>query len=132
MSRENVEVVSAAYDAYLRGDINGLLELASPDVVVEQPPEQADVRSYRGHDGLMQAIRDWTGEWDDYRLEVIHMRDADGHVLVTVRQRGRGKASGLEVESVFTFVHTVEAGRVASWRMFTSEAEALDAVGTSE
>ncbi len=129
MSRENVEVVRAAYDAYLRGDANRLLDLLSPDVVVEQPPNQADARTYRGHEGLMQAIREWTGEWDDYRFEVIRMLEAGPEVLVTVRQRGRGKASGLEVESVFTFVHSVEDGRVASWRMFTSEAEALEAVG---
>ena len=132
MSRESVELVQAAYDAYFSGDMERLLSLVAPDVVVEQPRDQADFRVYEGHEGLMQAVTEWTGEWDDYRVEILRVADADPHVLVTVRQHGRGKASGVEVESVFTFVHTVESGRVTSWRMFTSEAEARDAAGLRE
>lgn len=128
MSRSNVDVVQAAYDAYFRGDVELLRELASPDIVVNLPPDQPDVRSYEGHDGLIAAIEDWTGEWEDYRLEVLGMVEASPHVIVTVRQRGRGKASGVEVEAVHTFVHTLEAGRLVRWQMFTSREQALEAV----
>jgi ketosteroid isomerase-like protein len=43
-------------------------------------------------------------------------------------QRGRGKASGVPVESEVTFVFTVRQGTIARWQMFTSEQQARDAV----
>lgn len=132
MSRENVELVQSAYDAYFRGDVQGLLELVAPDVVVEQPPEQPDVSTYEGHDGLLKAMADWTGAWEDFRIEVLRMIDAGAHVLVTVRQGGRGHGSGIEIEDEYTFIHTIEDGKVVRWRMFRSEREALEAVGLPE
>lgn len=128
MSRDNVELVQAAYDAYFRGDLPGLLEHVAPDVVVEQPPEQPDFSTFTGHDGLLQAMADWTDAWDDFRFEVLRMVDCDPHVLVHVRQVGRGKGSGIEVEGEYSFVHTVQGGQVVRWRMFRSEREALEAV----
>ena len=44
MSKDNVELVKAAFDAYFRGDEPGLLELIAPDIVITQFPEQVDVR----------------------------------------------------------------------------------------
>ncbi len=132
MSRESVQVVRAAYEAYLRGDVAGMLERVAPDVVVHQPPDQVDARTSVGHEGLLAIMGEWIGEWEDYRVEMLRMVDADPHVVVTIRQSGRGKGSGVEVESEYAFVYTVEAGKVAQWRMFTSEDQALQAVGVPE
>ena len=132
MSRENVEIVQAAFDAYSRADFDRLLELASPEIVVNQPQEQPDLQTYEGHDGLMRALAEWVGEWDDYEVEVLQAIDADPHVMAKVRQRGRGKASGVEIESTMSWVFTMEDSKIVRWRMFLSEQEALEAVGLRE
>jgi ketosteroid isomerase-like protein len=132
VSRENVELVQAAFDAFLRGDEGAMLELAAPDVMVTQFPDQVDVRDYHGHAGLRQAMAEWIGTWDDWSIELLRAMDVDDLVLVTAFQRGRGKASGLPIDSEVTFVFSVRQGAIARWQMFRSEDEALKAVGLEE
>ena len=60
------------------------------------------------------------------------MDDMGDHVMVTTRQRGRGKDSGAEVETYFTFLFSIRAGKIAEWRIFMREAEALEAARLRE
>jgi ketosteroid isomerase-like protein len=129
VSRRNRETVQAAFDAYYRGDMERVAELADPDLVVTQTAEMPDGETFRGRQGFAKAIDVWAEAWDDFRVERLCTRDIGDHVLTTVRQRARGKRSGVEVEGLFTFVFTLKAGRLVRWRMFADEEEALEAVG---
>jgi len=53
-------------------------------------------------------------------------------LLASARQRGRGKASGAPMDAEATFVFTVREGLIARWQMFSSEEQALKAVGLAE
>jgi ketosteroid isomerase-like protein len=128
MADEKLKVVQAAFDAYFRGDEPALLEVADPDIAVTQLPDQPDIQTYQGHDGLLRAMREWTGTWDDYSIEVLGMREVGDSVLVSLRQRGRGKGSGIAMDAEVHFVFTVRGDKLTRWRMFPSEREALDAV----
>jgi ketosteroid isomerase-like protein len=132
MSQENVEIVNAAFDAYFRGDMESVLRLMDPEIVVIQPPEVPDATPLHGHPGVMDAIAAWPEQWDDYQLEIVQMVDAGEHVVVRTHQRGRGKRSGVEVEDEIWFVLGFRNGKVAEWRMFGVEREALKAAGLSE
>jgi ketosteroid isomerase-like protein len=129
VSEGNVEVVQAAFDAYLRGDEPAMFALAAPDIIVTQFPDQLDVRDYHGHEGLRQVMTDWIGTWADWSIEMLGARQVDGLVFVTALQRGRGKGSGVPIQSEVTLVFTVRKGVIARWQMFRSEQEALKAVG---
>ena len=129
MSQADVEVVRAAFDAYLRGDEPAMLELVAPDVVVTQFPDQIDVRDYHGHEGLRQVMADWIGTWADWSIELLDAREADGLVLATAAQRGRGKGSGAPMQNEVAFLFTLRAGTITRWQMFHSEREALEAAG---
>jgi ketosteroid isomerase-like protein len=125
----NVEIVRAAFDAYFRGDESAMLEMAASDIIVTQFPDQADVRDYHGHDGLMQVMTEWISSWDDWSIEILRMRDVGDLVFVSARQRGRGKSSGAPVEGEVTLVFTVRQGKIGRWQMFSSEQQALEAMG---
>jgi ketosteroid isomerase-like protein len=129
MSGENVQVVAAAFAAYQGGDETRFYELASPEIVVTQFPDQLDVRDFHGHDGLRQAMDEWIGTWDDWTIELLGMAEDGDLVFATALQRGRGKGSGAPMENVVVFVFTVKDGLVARWRMFHDEEEARAAVG---
>ena len=132
MSRESVDVVQAAIDAYVRGDESAMLDRAAPDIIVTQFPDQPDVRDYRGHEGLLQVMAEWIGIWDDWSVEILHIREIGDRVLVDARQRGRGKGSGAPFEVEVAFVFTVGHDKIVRWQMFHSEQQALKAVGLSE
>jgi ketosteroid isomerase-like protein len=132
MSQENVELVQAAFDAYFRRDEPALLKLVAVDVVITQFPEQVDVRDYHGHEGFRQVMIDWTGSWDDWSIEILGARELGDLVLASARQRGRGKASGAPMDAEATFVFTVREDLIARWQMFSSEEQALKAVGLAK
>lgn len=132
MSQENLEIVQAVFDAYFRGDEPALLALAAPDIVITQFPEQVDSGEYLGHEGFRRVMADWIGSWDDWSIEILGAREVGDLVLANARQRGRGKGSGAPMEAEATFVFTVRKGLIARWQMFSSEKQALQAVGLAE
>jgi ketosteroid isomerase-like protein len=58
--------------------------------------------------------------------------DPGDHVVVATRQRGRGKQSGVEVETEMTFVFTIRGRRISEWQLFLREDQALEAAGVRE
>ncbi len=58
MSEENVEIVRRAYAAWARGDIQAIVDLCDPEVVIAQPAQVPDSKSYRGHPGVVATFED--------------------------------------------------------------------------
>jgi ketosteroid isomerase-like protein len=134
MSQENVDVVRAAFDAFTRGDTEAVLQLCAEDIEITQAPELPGVspRQY-GHPGVLEAFAIWPEQWDEYRIESMRVvADPGEHVVVTTQQRGRGKQSGVEVDMEFAFLFAVREGKIAEWRIFVSEDQALEAAGLGE
>jgi ketosteroid isomerase-like protein len=131
MSDENLQVVRAVYDAFRQGDEQAMLELIDPSVVFTPLPDTPDVRSYQGHEDLLQALDEHaTGAWDDFTIELRHMRDLDDRVLASFRWWGRGKISGIRTENDIYGLFSLRAGKVVRWQFFPSEQQALDAAGS--
>jgi ketosteroid isomerase-like protein len=135
MSRENVEIVLGAFDAFGRGDVEGVLRVCDEDIVITQPAELLDASSSQqyGHAGVLEAFAIWPEQWDDYHIDNVRvLADPAEHVVVATRQSGRGRQSGIEVTMEFTFVFTLQDRKIAEWRLFLHEAQALEAAGLSE
>jgi ketosteroid isomerase-like protein len=132
MSRRNLEAVDEAFAAYDRGDMDRIADIADPEVVVSQMEELPDAETFHGRRGLLDVIDEWQSAWDDVHVERLTTHEVGEHVVTTVRQRARGRSSGVEVEGVFTFVFTIKAGRLVRWRMFVDEAQALEAVARTD
>jgi uncharacterized protein len=130
MSEENVAVVRRAFDAYTRGDIDAVLELCTDDILITQAQEVPGVApQQRGHAGVLEAFGVWPEQWDDFRVKIREiLADPGDQVVVATRQSGRGKQSGVEVEADFTFLFAIRDGKIAEWRIFVRESQALAAV----
>ena len=122
-------VARKLWDAWERGDLPGMFELIDPEVVSRQFPEQVDVRDYHGHDGVREVMADWIGTWDDWKIELLDVREVGDAAVLALRQSGRGKGSGVAMDAPVWFVWPVRDGKVTRWMMFSSEREALDAAG---
>jgi uncharacterized protein len=131
MSDENVELIRSAFDAYERGDIEAVLAVCADDILITQAPEviaTGVAPEQHGHDGVLEAFGIWPNQWDDFQIEIQRIvADPGDQVVVDTLQRGRGKQSGVEVEANFFFTFAVRDGRIAEWRIFTDESDALAA-----
>jgi ketosteroid isomerase-like protein len=130
MSRESVEVVRSAIDAWQRGDFETALAHYDEDVTFPNAPPGAG--PYRGRDGVVRALERWVGAFSDYRFEAEEYVDAGRQVVLLWRQGGRGKTSGVQVESEGAGVFTIEDGLIVRVTVYGDRREALEAVGLSE
>jgi ketosteroid isomerase-like protein len=133
MSQENVEIVRSAFQAFEQGDMEAVLRLCDENIEITQASELLGVpRNQHGHAGVLEAFAIWPDLWDDYQVEILRLADIGDHVIVTTINRGRGKDSGVPVEMPFTFLFSVRAGKIAEWRLFMREEQALEALGLEE
>jgi ketosteroid isomerase-like protein len=130
MSEENVEIVrrAFAYEIYGVGDRAEAEAIFDPHVVIN-PTEEGP--SY-GLDAIRDNIEHWKGAWEELEVMTEEFIDAGDRVLVTVHHRGRGRGSGIEVDSRFYLVYTVHNGKVARSDEYADRADALEAAGLSE
>jgi ketosteroid isomerase-like protein len=133
MSQENVELARRGYEAFTTRDPAGVLGFLDPDIEVHDFAEMPDTAVYHGPEGFLAIVANTLEEFDDFRLEAEEFMapDAD-HVLVLVRQVGRGKESRAEVEARVVHLWRIRDGRAVELRLFGSQEEALEAVGLAE
>ena len=136
MSQENVEIVRealtvTAYLAAIRdGDFRPLLVHFDPEVLVNQPPELPDAKSYRGHDGVVEALGDWPSQWDEFRAEILEVLDGGETVVQLTRQYMR--ARDMEIEQDVAFVYTFKDRKIIGWDAYFTFDKALEAAGLRE
>jgi ketosteroid isomerase-like protein len=131
MSEENVEVVRAVIDGWMRGD-SATLELISEDVVYVAPPAMLGGGTYHGHAGVLQWFAAWRQEWADYELAVEQFEDLGAQVLTVERNRATGKRSGVGVEMHTASLWSLDGGKIVRWEGYANKELALEAAGLSE
>ena len=123
-----VELVRRMYLARNGGDAEGALSCFHPDVVVDPRPRM-DSGIVHGREELVRVIGEWVGEFDDWREEIDEIRDLRSQVFVVATQRGRGKGSGIEIETRYALLYEARDGQITRMTLFRAPAEALAAAG---
>ena len=88
---------------------------------------------FTGIDGMRQAFLEWLAPWASYYSDdQDHIAAGDDQVIVLGRQHGRRTDTGAEVLADTAGVYLVRNGKIARADYYTSQTEALAAVGLSE
>ena len=133
MSRENVDVVRLAFEAYERGDIPGMLADLAPELITHRALPQPDAGTWHGPEGLLEALAEWTADFANFEMTAGPLTDANAtQVVQRVDQRAIGRASGAPATASFWLVHTFSGGRIVRIDIYGWERQALEAVGLSE
>ena len=131
MSEENLEIVRRVFPAFSRGgDATAWLQDLDSDVVLHV--EQAGQGVYRGHEGAIKSLVDWTEDIDDFKVVPEEFLDNGDYVVVRTRQTGSGKSSGAPMEGLFWFVCQMREGKVVRIHVLNTEQAAFEAAGLSE
>ena len=128
MSQENVEVVRRAFDFFERGELP--LEVADPEIRIDNIPESPLPGPYFGHQGLRKWWSDIVDVIPDFRLQLEEVIDVgEGRVVAVVRTFGTGL---IEQMPSWAIVHWVRNGLIFRTAGYLRKEEALEAVGLSE
>jgi ketosteroid isomerase-like protein len=117
---EGSEFAARVYAAINARDRGAIRALSAPDIVVG-----TTVEAYRGADALLEWLDEGDDAFDDFRVELLEVEELAGHVVASMRQRGRGKASGAEVDHRFTQVWTLRDGRAIRLQSFAHRDDAV-------
>jgi ketosteroid isomerase-like protein len=129
MSEDNVEAVRRLFAYWERGEWEAGADLVHPDFeAVFSATAFPDPGSYRGAGGTLDAWRRWLEAWDAFTIELEEVIDLGARVIALNRLRGRGKASGIAVDSEVGCIFDCAEGRIVRME-FCDRQHALDAAG---
>jgi ketosteroid isomerase-like protein len=134
MSRENVEVVKRVNAALNAGDIDAAFKPFAPDATVRDllsgPDQPTEVG---GIEAMQQVWSLWIEAFDELRADIHDFIEADEAVVCEAHWYGRGKMSGMSIDSHQFDLFEFRAGKVARATLgFQSKEQALEAVGLRE
>jgi ketosteroid isomerase-like protein len=129
VSRENVEVVRAAMEAFNRRDGKAFGALLASDAEIVPIRAALEGTVYGGHDAAVQYCAAVDESWENLRWEVEELRDGGGWVLALGRIRGRGRGSGVAIDVRAGWVARFREGRLTRFHTYADRDEALKAVG---
>jgi hypothetical protein len=127
MGGSDREIVQRAFEAFSRGDIDAVLDLCDPDVVVRDPERTGT--TFRGPDGLRQFFEEWLENWEEYRSEPVELTESGDEILVHAIQTGKRKLSGIEIEQDLFVVLRLRDGKFVEYRLYTKREGALASMG---
>src|SRR6478672_6908081 len=131
MSRENVELVRSAVEAYNAGPEAYLAFMAEDIEVRPDASVFPEGKPFRGRDEFRRFLAEIDEGWEGGdKLGVIREVFAVGDRVVARNDwGGRGRASGIDLRSNLTSVWTVADGKVVKIEFYFDHAKALKAAG---
>jgi uncharacterized protein len=120
MSKENLEIVRRAYEAWNSGDGDAAIALLDPEVKWTLPPHFPDADTWHGRDRVVEGLREMMGSWESLHLDVRELIDEGDRVVARVRFEGRSARTGLDLAGmgVDTQIWTLRDGLTVEVRMF--------------
>jgi ketosteroid isomerase-like protein len=117
---EGSEFAARVYAAINARDRAAIRALTAPEIVFG-----TTVEAHRGPEAVLDWLDEGDDAFDDFIVELLEVEELGGHVLVSMRQRGRGKVSGAEVDGHITHVWTLRDGRAIRLRSFAQHEDAV-------
>ena len=127
MSQENV--VRRWLETFT-DDADAFRDVLHPDI--EWFPFEENHTPSHGVEGGMRIRNQWMGTWEEMRAELEDLVEKGESVMATIHVMGRGKASGVEVDTRLYMHFKVRDDKVAYVYEYEERGPALAAVGLSE
>ena len=125
----NVATLRRGYEALNRGDVSEVMALIADDVTWDPGPLTPDRdTAASGPAGFESLIRSWIEAFDDFHIEPLEVSEHGDFLIVSVRQSGRGRASGLDIAIEIAHVWQVENGRAIRLESYRNADDAWAAV----
>jgi hypothetical protein len=131
MSKENVDLVRAAYAAFGRGDMSAVLDVMDPKIdfrVAENSPYYRG-SAYVGRDDVGSLFARIPVDWDGFEIVPELYHDAGDVVVMRGRYRGKYNATGKSMYVQVVHFWTVRNGKLAEFQQYIDTAALREVTG---
>jgi ketosteroid isomerase-like protein len=125
MAEASVDALRRGYEALNRGDLSVVLELLDPAIEWHEPAPSPDAGAHTGRDSFERFFRGWIDSFEGFRVEPERVAVRGDRLIAIVRQSGRGRASGAQVDARLAHVWTVRDGKAVRWEAVPDPDQAL-------
>jgi hypothetical protein len=130
VSQADVEALRLAYEAFNRRDLDELTRFFDPDSYwVPSPSVWGAGKTYHGHEGLAELLRDLGSEWRVFQSHPEEFREVGDHILVLGRVHAQRAPDGREFDSPTAWIWEMRDGRALRLQAYADPAKALEALG---
>ena len=125
--QQNIEIVKRGYEAFGRGDINGLLALCAENVewVSSGPSEMPTAGIRRGHEQVAQFFKALDQVFEIQRFEPKQFIAQGEQVVVLGDDTAKVKATGKVLTEEWAHAFTIRDGKIAAFREYIDTAEVV-------
>jgi ketosteroid isomerase-like protein len=132
MSEENVEVAAQAISAFNRSDVDAFAALTTRDFAWSPSMVAIEGETFLGREGIETYFGRLDEAWEKFHIHRDRFRDSADLVVMLGRLDGRGKSSGVPVDSSLGMVFDFRDGAISRIRGFLDHTDALEAAGLSD
>jgi ketosteroid isomerase-like protein len=133
MPEDNAERVRDAIEALNRGSIERLLEMCEPDVEwIAIPGFLPDAEDFHGRAGVRAWFEKIAEAFGEVEWEVAEAVGTGERMLLALRLRAAGRASGVAGELRIFQSLTLRDGKLARLETYLTRAEAAASAGLAE
>jgi ketosteroid isomerase-like protein len=132
MSQENVEIAKRLNAAFNAKDPEAFGALTTPDFEWTTSMTAVEGEVFRGREGIEIYFASMGDAWEEFRSVAGEYRDLGERVLFVGRLQGRGRGSGVPVNTALDILFDFGGGKISRQRSFLDHGEALRAAGLSE
>lgn len=131
VSRANVDLVRASFEAFGRGDFDTAFAAFDDQVEWKTADDEPDTQVLHGHRQLRAFVEHLADPWSDRfgpAIEFEDFIDCGDWVVAPWRGRVHGHGSGIEIDISETYAARVRDGRIVRVDEYRTADEALEAV----
>jgi uncharacterized protein len=129
----NVEMMRGLYEAFGRGDIEGVLAAFDPQIEwreAEANPYEPDGSPWIGGAAITDNLFVKLGsEWDGFTVSPVKFHDAGEVVAVELRYTGAYKATGKSIDAQACHIWKLRDGKITSFQQYVDTAQLQDVMG---
>jgi ketosteroid isomerase-like protein len=129
----NLDLVKSIFAQWEQGDFSSA-DWADPEIEYAMIGGLAEGR-WTGVAEMGRAWGSMVSAWEDLRADPEEFRELDdGRVLVLLKNTGRGKGSGIEIDEISTRaanVFTIRGGKVTRLTLYWDRDQAIEELGLS-
>ncbi len=133
MSKANVELVRAVYAAFGAGDVAGVLDRMSPQIVWNEAENfpYSDGNPYVGPEAVLNGVfARCVGEWDGFGVQIDEILDAGDTVVATGRYVGVYKATGRAQRTQLVHVWRLKDGKIVGFQQYADTLQVARVTGS--